>query len=733
MKLAAVLAALVTTTACQSGEPAFRIRADLEAPLNSDSGWAGAVNEGVTVLADHPFRVRMEALPNQVSPSSYILQARRNGGPWELVEAHDFPHPQRELDIRLESGLPVGWIQPVGQEGHLSIEQTGDHHVLIASAQGQDMVALYDAPWPVAALALRFMLPEDAGQGFDVLLGHTQPDTNVRVRFDTAGRIAVIQSAGDEDRLLADQPASLARGVWHVVEIEVEDGKLGVDFADGSLEISVPIAVIDISAPPAIAVPANSSVNVSDISLEGIARTPLVSIVATPAYSNGDATSDLLSGSPAPFTPGLGVSLAERVLAVNDEETHSEFEWPLVIRRFADGPSVNETGDVFEFRIVDRTGEDAISSAIARVTLDVPPRHLGGTFVETPGRIGPWQAENGNLYFIMEPTETDNKFMMMKSVDGGRSWLEVDGAHRPQTGDLESVDARMIDGRIHIIHQVTQSVRYHVFRTSDHPAHPDSWELVDEVAAREQTIAQASTAVVRPDGSILAVFLSDRLHYSVRSPDGLWSTPEEIDPEASFINTGPQAAVGSDGTVHLAYSSDEGSIWYRRLLADGTLTARQLVATGAGRGKADYGSVLPLAHDAQSGTTFIVYRLADGSLWESHAQGEGAPSAPVLVTPGPVITDAVDSQQPAADLVVFGGVPHVLFVDEATRSIYSTRRDGAAWQEPVLRIDGIKGSWVRGNSLNAPDGRPVYAYVFDAGSEGGSGLNRYAAIPLDAQ
>src|SRR5690606_38098969 len=133
---------------------------------------------------------------------------------------------------------------------------------------------------------------------------------------------------------------------------------------------------------------------------------------------------------------------------------------------------------------------------------------------------------------------TDNKFMMMKSSDGGRSWREVDGANRPETGDLESVDGQQVGSRIHIVHQVTQSVRYHVFRTSDHPTHPDSWELRDEVAARAEAIAQTATMAVRSDDRVATVFLADRLHYTIREPDGTWSAPVEIDPEASQINAG---------------------------------------------------------------------------------------------------------------------------------------------------------------------------------------------------
>ncbi len=215
--------------------------------------------------------------------------------------------------------------------------------------------------------------------------------------------------------------------------------------------------------------------------------------------------------------------------------------------------------------------------------------------------------------------------------------------------------------------------------------------------------------------------------------EGQWSQAAEIDAGAPQRNAGPQAVIGRDAIVHLAYFADDGAIWYRRLLLDGALTERQLLATGAGSGEADYGAVLPLAHDPRTDTVFVVYRLADGSLWERSIEGDAPPSEPAMVTDRRVITDAVDAQQPAADVVFDGQRLHVLFVEEASRSIFSTHKEGQAWEPPVLRVDKIEGSWVRGNVIRQPDRRRVYGFVYDAGSQGGAGFNRYAEFALDAQ
>jgi len=734
--LLAAMALLCSCAPAAVQEGTFRIRSQLGAPLNADTGWAGAPGEAVTVEADHPFRLRMEIAP-QADGGSYALQARRNDGAWETLEAQDFPYPKRELELdfaALPPGAPPpGWTLRAGSADDLAIVDDPAGRLLRASGGGDGLYALYPAPWPLPefSLAARFRLPAEGSESFAMLFGYVDAANHGLVRFDPERGVAILRVADGAETLLAEQAAPITRGEWHEAEIQLEGARIVLSLDDDALELAAPLRGMK-SGEPGLAVPPGGEVELAGLTIEGVARTPLVSIVATAAYTNGAPTTDLLEGSAAPFTPAFGLSLAERTPAWAGANRHGEFEWPLVIRRFGDGPQLNEAGDRFAFRMVDAADRVVPGGAVANVTLAIPPGHLGGTYVENPGRIGPWQAANGDLYFIMEPTETDNDFMMMKSSDGGRSWREVDAANRPQTNDLESVDSRQLGDRIHIIHQVTEGVHYHVFRTSDHPTHPDSWELRDEVAAQAEAIAQTATMAIRSDGSIAAIFLADRMHYAIRALDGTWSTPVEIDPDAASINAGPQAVAGRDDVIHLAYFSDDGRIWYRRLMPDGTLTAAQLLAEGAGTSRAEYGAVLPLAYDLRSDTVIIVYRLADGTLWERRVSNSGEPTPAVLVSPQRVITDAVDSQQPAADVVVDGEAAHVLFVAEDSRGIFSTREDGGRWRTPVLKVDGIEGSWVRGNVLERPDGSRVYGYVYDAGSEGGSGLNRYAELPLDA-
>ena len=125
----------------------------------------------------------------------------------------------------------------------------------------------------------------------------------------------------------------------------------------------------------------------------------------------------------------------------------------------------------------------------------------------------------------------------------------------------------------------------------------------------------------------------------------------------------------------------------------------------------------------------IIYRQTDGRLWERRVVNDGALTPPVQVTDRVVIQDAVDSQQPAADAVLDGETVRVQFVEETSRSIFSTHDNGGG-QSSIIRVDKILGSWIRGNVYTRPDGKKVYGYVDDAGSDGGAGMNRFDEVVL---
>jgi hypothetical protein len=476
-----------------------------------------------------------------------------------------------------------------------------------------------------------------------------------------------------------------------------------------------------------------TSVPAADFPYPDEIASPRVSIVSTSAYAHGAATEDLIGGSALPFQPGSGVVLDSLTDSWSGVTVHGEWEWPLVIRRFADSAVTNSTGDVFEFRMADSAGRSFAGPA-ATVTLAVPHRLLGGTFVETPGRLGPWQASNGDLYFVMEPAETWNVLLVVKSGDGGTGWREVDGANRPSTDDLEGFATVMHDEWIHMLHQTTRGVWYHAFRTSDHATAPDTWAVRDEpVALPGAPATQVADLAVRSDGSVVAVYGAvDGMRYRIRAARGTWGNEIAVDGRAL---SGPQLVLGSDDVVHIAYTGGAPGggrgVWMRSIRADGTLARAELVATGVGTTEQDVGAVLPLVYLPGDDSIVILYRLATGELWERRIDRAGRASAATRVTAGPVVQNAVDSDQVGADAIGDGADVHVLFIEEATRDLYHTySAAGGKWQPALPVVRGITGQWVRGARVRRSDGTMVYGFVYDAGSNGGSGMNRYGEVSL---
>jgi hypothetical protein len=460
--------------------------------------------------------------------------------------------------------------------------------------------------------------------------------------------------------------------------------------------------------------------------------TPAVSAISTQAYLHGEETDRLLGNADMDWEEGAGLNGVASTPVWNTKSEAMEWEWPLVIRRFSDGPTFVEDGSVIELRVVDGNGIPLPGPAPIKLELAASRGHLGGTFVETPGRLGPYQSADGHLYFFMEPSETDNRFMAVQSMDFGKSWREVDGPGRPNADDLEGVASVRVGSTIHLLHQVSREVFYHAFDMGGGAALP-SWRVNSEsIATPEEPPTQFADVTARSDGSLVAVYGGARkLFIQTRSPAGVWGEAAEIDTDIAPDLSGPLLVTSANDVVTLAYTGRDGSGFIRHFHPDGSLSSRQILSSNLGSDDKENGAILPLVALPESEITVVIYRERDGILYERRFSDTGVLSAPIKVSNLPVITDAVDSEQAGADVVRHGSSLHLIFIEQHSRSIFYSRSDRPGiWSEPKLLIEGIDGSWIRGSVHHNVEGHPVYGFVYDGGSRGGSGFNRYFALVL---
>ncbi|MCK5772120.1 hypothetical protein [Algiphilus sp.] len=721
-------------------QSAFRVRRDFSRELDADAGWAAGVDEAATVQADTPFRLRVELEHGGgASARRYGLQVRRNDGDWEPLGAENFPQPAKELELdfgaQLADESAARWDVVDDSGGGVSGRAEGEEgHARFGDAAAPVLaLARYDTHWEPVEFAADVRLPEGGSGKVGLVFGYADTGNYQRVDLRVGGGVDLVAVRDGEPQVLASEAFDVPVDEWAELKVVLRGPEITVEYDDEAVVLR---HRLDGAVTPQVGVftAAGGVLDVASIAIEGMPRSPRVSIMEARSFAHGDATTDVLPVSERPFAGGAGISFADRTPPLTAGAGQSEWEFPLVIRRFSDGARVNETGDRFAFRVVDDSGRVLPAAETAAVTLEVPERHLGGTFVETPMRIGPWQAQTGDLYFLMEPAETDNMLMAVKSADGGGSWAEMDGDHRPATGDLEGFASVLVGDRIHMLHQTSEHVFYHVFRTADHAEQPDTWAIRDErLASPEEPPTQVADLAVRSDGSVVAVYGGpEKIHTRTRSPDGEWSGEAVIDADRGPHLSGPSLALGADDVVHLAYTGDDGTAWYRRLQPDGTLTPRVQVASGLGTGSEDVGSVLPLVRLSASDTVSIIVRRADGHLWVRRIAPDGDVTEPVQVSARRVAQNPVDSDQTGADAIGWGDSVHVLFIEAESGHLFHIRRQADGdWQEAERLVDDAAVQWVRGAVVDTADG-PVYGYVYDAGSDGGSGMNRYGEVALTA-
>ena len=137
----------------------YRIRAWIDAPLNEDIGWAAPPGGAAEVFADQPFRIRFEveapAGTEEALPTSFTLQARRNGGAWQTLQLRDFPYPDELSTPRVSLVRVDGWGSGTPTEDLLTASTLpfapgeGVSDTLQKDAEGEALESdNAAAPWP---------------------------------------------------------------------------------------------------------------------------------------------------------------------------------------------------------------------------------------------------------------------------------------------------------------------------------------------------------------------------------------------------------------------------------------------------------------------------------------------------------------------------------------------------------------------------------------------------------
>lgn len=721
----------------------FRIRQDNGLALN-DNQWTVDSNSEASILVDQPFRLRVEVENPGASTDSKVfsLQSRRNNGDWTDVAAEKFPYPSKDSEIDFseqpESDATAKLSMAQGSQGALAWQENNGDGYMQLSSESEPVTALndHDIFWSPEEFKAVLKLEDQAQTS--LLVGYQDADNHYRLELQGGGAMSLIERRAGQDQVVKQFDVALKAGQWIEVGLTLSDGEIAIEYEwDPIIEgmsWDVEIAGLNELAGTGLHLPAQNSVDIQAIELSADATSPLVSIVSSDAYDNGAQTEDLLSGSELAFVAGSGVSYAPTTAAWTGAESHGEWEFAMVFRYFADGALNNLDGDRYEFRIVDEAGQVASAESQPSVVVNVPDGHLGGTFVETPGRLGPWQSANGDMYFLIEPSETDNKMMIVKSTNRGSNWLEEDGENRPATGDLEGVSTRFDGNSIHILHQTSDDVLYHKFNVNE-TEQGRGWVIRDEVlASPSEPPVQVSDLAIRSDGSIVGVYGDlHKVLYQIRSASGEWGEATVIDPNLKRDLSGPVLVKGKDDEVHLAYTGFDGTAWYRKILASGELSDALMISSDMGQSVEDAGSILPLVYQADIDSVSVIYRVASGELWERRVENGKLIDA-VQVTQSKVVRNAADSEQVGADAVAAEGAVNVLFISEETGGLFHThRKAGGDWVESSLIVDADGILWVRGAVVEDAQGQKQYGFVYDAGSGGGSGLNRYGQVSLQSE
>lgn len=489
-------------------------------------------------------------------------------------------------------------------------------------------------------------------------------------------------------------------------------------------------------------------------------NTPVIMIVDSAQYSDGAATSDLLTSSSQSFTAGEGQNdNITGSITVNSQVT--ELEWTIVIPRYYDGPGTNAVNDTFDFRIYkdDNTPLDSYTRT-PRVTAVLDTGHLGAVYIEQPSHVGPFWDGNGNMYFLTEHTNTSNTLLMHKSTDGGDTWNEATLTGRPTVADPEGTAVfQEGDDILHIItRRGNDVVQYHRYYMSSHSTNPDTWNVIDkqidaDAGAPSGGGSEACDICVRTsDGYIFVIYNGND-----GTDDVMWWT-YSTDNGANFQARSSIQTTGRDyagGKMVLGVNTDDiyifvidilaGAMYYDRIqdtttALDGTLIS---VATGLGTGFGqDSDNIVPPISYDDGGVEVVmvgwVNTAGDGTLSTRTLRDNTLQTTATGASDNSVDKSGGQSHQPIASFDVYNKVVHLFYSDNSTNDIYrDENNDEGGWGTDTEVHDAVTCLYIRGRvgaHSSGNGGDIVFGYVWEFGGANGDspGFIQYNELFLAA-
>ena len=493
----------------------------------------------------------------------------------------------------------------------------------------------------------------------------------------------------------------------------------------------------------------------------------VVSIVDKVTIADAAATTNILGGSGLGFVAGTGSHTAVSSSVTLDNQ-HTELEWRILVHTLSSSPTARSqevTGAEFEFRVVESDNTLLGGTyVIPKITLNVPDGYIGGTAVETSANFQFIQIPaTGTFYMLQEDGETEANIVMLKSLDGGDTWLTMTEGIELAQNDMESVSYAYDDSAkvIHILH-VGGSAEYYQYATEDHATEtPDSF-LVGVITVSEQQLNASidsanQTAELILRGSTLYAFYSDLIGTDQvvyrKKPDlsttDNWAAEVSIDTEGGSSDFAGVAAVlgPNSDLIHMFYTDySQFILWHRSLNTSDTLGDRHSCDTDqpqSNDGTHNMTNAISWYNGSVEKAMVGYAGDANEYLWTvtveedaaADARQNASNSVRILVDPA-----SVNARQPVATIGVDTNtdIIYAFYALDADADLWrSTSADGASWAGHTEELDGVIVHAIRGQVLihgaGIHGGNTVFGYIREAQynqlsatpKSGYTGTNRY--------